>query len=274
MRQAIRFCAMRNNGPMADQDRSHPRDFVASLEKGLKVLLCFERKRSKLNLSEVARLTGYTPATARRLLMTLQELDYLHGDGKRFWVAPRTLLLARPYLMSRPAPQLAQPVLDTLADRTRQSASLGLLLDQEVLIIARSTARRTLSTGLGIGSRLPAFCSAIGRAVLSTLPRADVARYLAATPLESYTPLTVRDVASATEQVEHCRIYGWAECDEELELGVRSIAVPISSFPDKTIAAVSLSVRAERMTMNAFRQTHLAAIREARDELKATVNFD
>ena len=259
---------------MTDEHRSHPRDHVASLEKGLKVLLCFERKHSKLNLSEVARLTGYTPATARRLLMTLQALDYLHSDGKRFWVAPRTLLLARPYLMSRPAPQLAQPVLDKLADRTRQSASLGLLLDQEVLIIARSTGRRTLSTGLGIGSRLPAFCSALGRAVLSTLPREEIVRYLTATSLDAYTPNTVRDVASATEQVQHCHTNGWAECDEELELGVRSIAVPISSVADKTIAAVSLSVRAERMTMNAFRQMHLAEIQEARDELRATVNFD
>lgn len=259
---------------MTDPGRSHPRDFVASLEKGLQVLLCFDRKHPKLSLTEVARLTGYTPATARRLLMTLQELDYLHGDGKRFWVAPRTLLLARPYLMSRPAPQLAQPVLDKLADRTRQSASLGLLMDEEVLIIARSTGRRTLSTGLGIGSRLPAFCSAIGRAVLSTLPPADVVRYLQATSLDVYTPLTVRDVESATAQVEHCRRHGWAECDEELELGVRSIAVPITSSPDRTIAAVSLSVRAERMTMHAFRETHLAAIREARDALRATVSFE
>lgn len=259
---------------MTDEHRSHPRDFVASLEKGLKVLLCFERKHSRLSLSEVARLTGYTPATARRLLMTLQTLDYLHSDGKHFWVAPRTLLLARPYLMSRPAPQLAQPVLDKLAERTRQSASLGLLLDQEVLIIARSTGRRTLSTGLGIGSRLPAFCSALGRAVLSTLPQEEIVRYLAATPLDAYTPKTVRDVASATEQVQHCRTYGWAECNEELELGVRSMAVPITSHADKTIAALSLSVRAERMGMDAFRQAHLAALQEARDALRATINFD
>jgi IclR family pca regulon transcriptional regulator len=270
----MRFCALRNNATMTDAQRSHPRDFIASLEKGLKVLLCFERKHAKLNLSEVARLTGYTPATARRLLLTLHELDYLHSDGKRFWVAPRTLLLARSYLMSRPAPQVAQPVLDKLADRTRQSASLGLLLDHEVLIIARSTGRRTLSTGLGIGSRLPAFCSALGRAVLSTLPREDVVSYLATTPLDPWTPKTVQDIASATGQVEHCRTFGWAECDEELELGVRSIAVPISSISDKTIAAVSLSVRAERMSMEAFRAAHLAAIREARDELRATVTFD
>ncbi len=259
---------------MNDGGRSRPRDFVASLEKGLKVLLCFERKHSRLNLTEVARLTGYTPAAARRLLKTLQELDYLHSDGKWFWVAPRTLLLARPYLVSRPAPQLAQPVLDQLADRTRQSASLGLLLDDEVLIIARSTGRRTLSTGLGIGSRLPAFCSALGRAMLSTWPRADVARYLAATPMHAYTPRTARDPAAAIEQVEHCRIHGWAECDEELELGVRSIALPVTSTPDKTLAALSLSVRAERMSMQAFRQAHLEAIREARDVLKGMVSFD
>lgn len=259
---------------MTDDQRSHPRDFVASLEKGLKVLLCFERKHAKLTLSEVARLSGYTPATTRRLLMTLHQLDYLHSDGKRFWVAPRTLLLATPYLMSRPAPQLAQPVLDQLADRTRQSASLGLLLDREVLVIARSTGRRTLATGLGIGSRLPAFCSAMGRAVLSTLPQAQVLSYLAATPLDAYTPKTVRDLAAAAEQVDHCRRYGWAECDEELELGVRSIAVPIASGPHKTIAALSLSVRAERMGINAFRQAHLAALQEARDVLQASVNFD
>jgi DNA-binding IclR family transcriptional regulator len=109
---------------------------------------------SKLTLSEVARLTGSSPASARRSLHTLHALDYLESDGKRFWVAPRALLVAHAYLASRPTPQLAQPLLDSLAERTRQSASLGKLLDDDVIIIARSTARRSLSTGLGIGSRL------------------------------------------------------------------------------------------------------------------------
>lgn len=268
------LCAMRKNRRMTTTGRTHPRDFIASLDKGLKVLLCFERRHARLTLSEVARLTGYTPATARRLLLTLQALDYLHSDGRRFWVAPRTLLLARPYLSSRPAPQMAQPVLDKLADRTRHSASLGVLLDDEVLIIARSTGRRTLSVGLGIGSRLPVFCSAMGRAMLSTMPREDVRRRLSAAPLQPCTPRTVHDLDSALEQVDHCRIFGWAECDEEIELGVRSIAIPITSVADRTVAALSMSVRAERMTMAAFRETHLPAIREARDELRATVSFD
>lgn len=239
------------------------------------MLLCFDRKHAKLSLSDVARLTGYTPAAARRFLMTLEELDYLHGDGKWFWVAPRTLLLARPYLTSRAAPQVAQPILDKLADRTRQSASLGMLLDNEVLIIARSTGRRTLSTGLGIGSRLPVFCSALGRAVLSRLSPEEVLDHLAVAPMDKWTPKTVDNVASAAESVERSRALGWAECDEELEMGVRSIAVPISNACDSTIAAVSLSVRAERMTMDAFRIAHLSALEEARDELiRSKVTFD
>lgn len=252
---------------MTKAQRSHSRDFVASLDKGLQVLLCFDRKHSRLSLSEVARLTGYTPAAARRFLMTLEELDYLHSDGKYFWVAPRTLLLARPYLTSRAAPQVAQPILDKLADRTRQSASLGVLLDKEVLIIARSTGRRTLSTGLGIGSRLPVFCSALGRAMLSTLSAEEARDHLAVAAMEKWTPKTVDNLAGAVESVERCRRQGWGECDEELELGVRSIAIPISNASDRTIAALSLSVRAERMTMDAFRIAHLAAIEEARDEL-------
>ncbi len=260
---------------MTEAQRSHPRDFVASLEKGLQVLLCFDRKHARLNLSDVARLTGYTPAAARRFLMTLEELDYLHSDGKWFWVAPRTLLLARPYLTSRAAPQVAQPILDKLADRTRQSASLGVLLDNEVLIIARSTARRTLSTGLGIGSRLPVFCSALGRAMLSRLSAEESRDRLAAAPIEKWTPRTVDNLATAVESVERSRRLGWGECDEELELGVRSIAIPISSAFDRTIAALSLSVRAERMTMDAFRVAHLAAIEEARDELvRSKATFD
>ncbi|MEK9802212.1 MAG: IclR family transcriptional regulator C-terminal domain-containing protein [Curvibacter sp.] len=260
---------------MTEAPRSHPRDFVASLEKGLQVLRCFDRKHAKLSLSDVARLTGYTPAAARRFLMTLEALDYLHSDGKWFWVAPRTLLLARPYLTSRAAPQVAQPILDKLADRTRQSASLGVLLDHEVLIIARSTGRRTLSTGLGIGSRLPVFCSALGRAMLSRLSAQEALDYLAAAPMEKWTPKTVDNLEAAVKSVERCRRQGWGECDEELELGVRSIAIPMADASDRTIAALSLSVRAERMSMEAFRAAHLAAIEEARDELiRSKATFD
>lgn len=260
---------------MPEEFRSHPRDFVASLEKGLRVLMCFDRKRSKLSLSEVAQLTGYTAATARRLLLTLQALDFLHSDGKRFWVAPRSLLLARPYLVSRPVPQLAQPILDALAERTRQSASLGTLLDGEVLIIARSTGRRTLSTGLGIGSRLPAYCSAIGRALLSQCSADEVDDCLAHAVYEAWTPKTVSTAEAALQAVQRCMDRGWADCDEEVELGVRSMAVPVTDpSTGKAAYALSLSIRAERMSMESFVDTHLDALLSARAKLVGSLPLD
>ncbi len=162
---------MRKNETTAPgEDEAVPdKNFVASLEKGLAVLTCFGRQHSRLNVSEVARLTRSTPASARRSLLTLRALGYLDSDGKRFWLLPKALLVAHAYLASRPEPSVAQPLLDALSERTRESASLALLQDDDAIIIARSTARRSLSTGLGIGSRLPAYCAALGPRLIHIL---------------------------------------------------------------------------------------------------------
>ena len=120
------------------------KNFVASLQKGLDELTCFARPHPRLSVTEVAQPTGSTPASARRSLMTLQSLGYLESDGKRFWMQHKCLLVANAYLSSRPTPSIAQPFLDALSDRTRESASLGKLLDGDAIIIARSTARRSL----------------------------------------------------------------------------------------------------------------------------------
>lgn len=243
------------------------KDFVTSLQKGLDVLTCFGRHASRLTLSEVARLTGSTPASARRSLHTLLALDYLESDGKRFWIAPRALLVAHAYLASRPIPQLAQPLLDALSERTRQSASLGKLLDDDVIIIARSTARRSLSTGLGIGSRLPAYCSALGRVLLASLPPAEAARRLKAMQRLPLTPKSIYELDAVLAVVERCRQQGWSASDEELELGVRSMAVPVHDRSGAFVGGLSISVRAERMAMGEFREALLPVLQKARDRL-------
>lgn len=253
----------KNSGLLLRQDK----DFVASLEKGLDVLTCFGRHAAKLTLSEVARLTGNSPASARRSLHTLLALDYLESDGKRFWVAPRALLVAHAYLASRPIPQLAQPLLDALSERTRQSASLGKLLDDDVIIVARSTARRSLSTGLGIGSRLPAYCSALGRVVLANMPPAEAARRVKAMRRVPLTPRSIYEVDGVLAAVERCRLQGWSGNDEELELGVRSMAVPVHDRHGTFVGGLSISVRAERMSMGEFRDTLLPVLQKARDRL-------
>lgn len=263
-------CAMRKNAaePSVTAER-RDRDFVVSLQKGLEVLTCFGRDAGKLTLSEVARLTGSSPASARRSLHTLESLGYLESDGKRFWMAARSLLVAHAYLASRPTPQLAQPLLDTLSERTRESASLGKLLDDDVIIIARATARRSLSTGLGIGSRLPAYCSALGRVLLASLPPDEAARRVRAMHRVPLTPRTICRADEVLARVRQCREEGWAGNDGELELDVRSMAVPVIDREGRTIAGLSISVRAERMGFSEFRSALLPALLKARDSLAA-----
>ncbi len=244
------------------------RDFVASLRKGLDVLTCFGRQHARLTVSEVSRLIGASPASTRRSLLTLQELGYLDTDGKRFWLLPRTLLVAHAFLASRPMPSLAQPLLDTLSERTRESASLGQLLDDDVVIIARSTARRSLSTGLGIGSRLPAYCSAMGRVLLAGLPVEEARCRVEAMARPALTRRTVVETAQLLELLERCRELGWAGNEGELEIDVRSMAVPVRGRDGQVIAAMSIAVRFERMDVAEFRDAFLAPLMRARRTLE------
>jgi IclR family pca regulon transcriptional regulator len=256
---------MRKNGPALPlSDRS----FVASLQKGLDVLLCFDRAHPKLTVSDAARLSGLSPASARRSLLTLHALGYLTHDGKLFWMQPKVLLLANAYLASRPTPNLVQPLLDSLAERTRESASIAKLMGDHSIIIARSTARRSLTVGLRIGSSLPAYCSATGRVLLAGLaPRESAARVRAMT-LEALTPRTATTVPAVLAQVEAARAGGYAVSDGELEVGVRSLAVPVFNRAGATIAALSIAVRADRMTMAEVQAAFLPALRRAQARLR------
>jgi IclR family transcriptional regulator, pca regulon regulatory protein len=249
--------------------KTDDRDFVTSLQKGLEVLTCFGRQHGRLTLSEVATLTGMTAASARRSLLTLQALNYLEGDGKRFWMAPRSLLVAHAYLASRPLSSLAQPLLDALSGKARESASLGQLLDGHAIIVARSTGRRSLSVGLGIGSRLPGYCSAIGRVLLAGLPPAEAARHLRAMPRPALTPRTVHEVDDVLALLKQCRETGYAGNDGELEIGVRSLAVPVRDREGMTIAGMSIAVRVERMGMTELVETFLGDLQQARDRLES-----
>lgn len=243
------------------------KNFVASLQKGLDILTCFGRRHARLTVSEVARLTGNSPASARRSLLTLQQVGYLDGDGKYFWMLPRALLVAHAYLASRPAPSLAQPLLDALSERTRESASLGVLMDDDAIIIARSTARRSLSTGLGIGSRLPVYCSAMGRVLLASMSAAQAARRVQGMLRPQLTSDTLTDASEILKRVQRCREDGYATSDGELEVGVRSMAVPVCDRTGSFVGAMSIAVRAERMTMTEVRETFLPALQRARDTL-------
>lgn len=249
------------------EEPARDKDFVGSLGKGLEVLASFGRQHARLTVSQAARLTGVSPASARRSLMTLAALGYLGSDGKHFWMEPKVLLIAQSYLASRPMPSLAQPLLDALSERTRESASLALLQDDDAIIVARSTGRRSLSTGLGIGSRLPAHCSALGRVWLASLPPDEAASRISRMPRGKLTPHTVDDSAELLAIVRRCRLQGHASSDGELEVGVRSVAVPVFDRDGKVIAAMSIAVRAERMALSELQEAFLPALQRASQSL-------
>ena len=244
------------------------RHLVASLGKGLDVLTCFDRANPKLTVTEVGRRCGMTPASARRALLTLHELGYLAHGGRRFWLQPKVLLLANAYLSSRPLPTLVQPLLDALAERTRESASVAQLMDEHVIIVARSTARRSLTVGLRIGSRLPAYCSATGRVLLAGLTVEEAQARVEAMTVVPLTPRTVTTASEVLERVQECRERGHAICDGELELEVRSLALPLIDRSGATVAALSIAVRADRMSMAEIERQFIPVLRQAQARLQ------
>lgn len=256
---------------MSHMSHERDRDSVVSLRKGLQVLTSFSRQYPRLTITDVARLTGLSAASARRSLLTLYDLGYLHGDGKFFWMSPKTLLVANAFIASRPLPAIAQPLLDALSERTRESASLGQLLDHDAIIVARSTARRSLSIGLGIGSRLPGYCSAIGRVLLSSLPMAEAEAKLLSMDRRALTRNTITDLTQIMDLLERCREVGWAESDEEIEMGVRSMAVPVRDRSGNVVAAMSIAVRAERMSMAEFQRSFIGQLTRAQKTLEASL---
>jgi IclR family pca regulon transcriptional regulator len=246
--------------------------FIDSVQKAMEVLTCFNRKFSRSTLSEVSRSISVSRASARRSLLTLHALGFLESDGKYFWPSSKVLLIGHAYLTSTRLPSMAQPFLDALSERTKESSSIGQWLEDDAILVCRSTARRCLSTGMGVGSRLPAFCSSLGRVLLAGLPRAEAAQRIRSMEKSAFTERTIVDNDEVLEIVDACRARGYSSSDGEIELGVRSIAVPLREREGQTVAAISISVRAERMTFMEFEEACLPFLRKTRDQLESRLN--
>lgn len=235
---------------MVTENTDIDKNIVAGLSKGLRLIEAFNGAHTRMTQSEVARRIDVTPAAARRSLMTLSALGYVKTDGKHYWLDHGVLRLTYAYASSTRMPRIMQPQLDALSARARESASVTVLHGSEVLVAARSTAQRSLTVGLGVGSRLPLHCSATGRVLLASLPDTQVQALLAASPREKMTVHTVTELGKLRQLVRECRNCGYAMSNEEIELGVRSLAVPLYDSRNTTLAALSISTRADRLTGN------------------------
>ena len=243
-------------------------DFVGSLAKGLRVLEAFRAEKPRLAIAEVAAATGLDRATARRCLLTLHELGYADYDGKLFTLTPRVLRLGTGALAALPVAQLAQPWLDQLSEQIEQSSSLSILDDTEIVYIARAAQRRVMSIGLMPGSRLPAHCTSMGRVLLAALPDAEARAIVERSNL---TPRTTRSLTSPDDImacVARARADGYALIDQEVELGLRSLAVPLYGARGRVVAALNTGVAAVQARPEALIDLYLPALIKTQEGLQ------
>jgi IclR family transcriptional regulator, pca regulon regulatory protein len=232
-------------------------DFVQSLERGLAVIRAFDAEHRELALSEVARSTGLTRAAARRFLLTLVKLGYVNFSQGRFSLRPRVLELGYAYLSSLSLPEVAQPHMEELVAQVNESCSISVLDDTDIVYVARVPTRRIMSITLAVGTRLPAFVTSMGRVLLAGLPDDDLEERLARIEMTPLTSRTVTDKDALRTILAGVRRQGYAATDQELEEGLRSLAVPIRTASGTVTAALNVSVHASRASMSALRRDFL-----------------
>lgn len=220
------------------------RDLMGGFAKGLRVLEAFGPERQRLSITEAAETSGLDRATARRCLLTLAGLGYADYDGKFFSLTPKILRIGHSWLSATPLPVLLQPHLDQLSERVGHSASASILDSTEIVYIARAAQKRVMSINLMPGSRLPAYSASMGRVLLAALSDAEIDVILAATQLKAHTPLTLIEPAALKAEIAHVRERGYAVIDQELEIGLCSIAVPIRNDRGRVVAAINVGAPA------------------------------
>ena len=220
--------------------------YVQSFARGLGVIRSFSAQAPSQSLSEVASRTGLTRAGARRILLTLEGLGYVESQGRQFRLTPKILDLGFAYLSSLPLWDLAEPVMEALVAQVKESSSAAVLDGGDIVYVLRVPTHKIMSISLGIGSRLPAYCTSMGRVLLAGLPDHELHALLAAPTLPALTARTVTDRTELFGVVRQVRQQGWSLVNQELEEGLVSLAAPITDRSGRTIAAMNLSGQANR----------------------------
>ncbi|NKL23110.1 IclR family transcriptional regulator [Rhizobium leguminosarum] len=243
-------------------------DFVSGFARGLKVIEAFGETRQRLSIAEASKLTELDRATVRRSLLTLAELGYADYDGKFFTLTPKILRLGHAYLSATPLPALLQPHLDQLSEKAGQSASASVLDGTDIVYIARASQRRVMSINLTPGSRLPAYCASMGRVLLAALSESEARTILARSELKQNTVNTKTDPDELIAEFRRVRAEGYAIIDQELEIGLCSIAVPIDNDRGETVAAINIGAPAALVPAAEMKERYLPLLKETQAALR------
>lgn len=247
------------------------RDIMGGLAKGLAVIETFTAERPRQSISEAAVACGLDRATTRRCLLTLAHEGYAEYDGKYFTLTPRVLRLGTGCLAAMPLPRLIQPMLDSLSDEIGESTSVSILDGAEIVYIARAAQRKVMSIGLMPGSRLPAYCTSMGRVLLAALPEAEACERLGEAPLPARTCATLTDPEAIVAELARVREQGYAVIDQEVEIGLRSIAVPLFNAYGAVVSAANVGVPATQVAVGDLAPLYLAPLRGLQAELRAVL---
>jgi len=246
-------------------------DFIEGMAKGMAVLESFDTERQRLNATQAAERAGLTRAAARRHLLTLAHLGYLESDGSHFWLSPKVLRFSGSYLASARLPRLLQPTLNRLAALTRESFSAAVLDGDQVVIVARNVAlggQRLMAYGLHLGARLPAHATSTGRVLLAGMPRAEFSTWLKGREMPRLTPHTTVEHKAFRALITRVRNEDLAIAQEEHELGVFALAVPLRNMQGRTVAALNVVASRERFDASRFVQDMLPLLQDAARELR------
>jgi IclR family pca regulon transcriptional regulator len=256
-KKPLAFSAAR---PTTDR-RDHPtREFVQGLERGFAVVHAFGADARALSITEVGQRTGLSRAVARRYLLTLQELGYVVQNGAEFSLTPRILDLGFTYLSTIDVANIAQPVMEEIANTLHESCSAAVLDGAEVVYVARVQAKRIMSINLVVGSRLPAHATSMGKVLLAYSPAQSVEAYLANAPFDALTKRTITNAADLRRLLALVRQRGWAFSDQESEDGVRTVAAPLFNHANQVDAALNVSGHAARVSMDELKRRYLPVL--------------
>ncbi|MGB6544302.1 MAG: IclR family transcriptional regulator C-terminal domain-containing protein [Candidatus Acidiferrales bacterium] len=246
---------------------------MTSLARGLSVICAFSHHRRSLTIRQISDLTGLPRATVRRCLYTLAKLGYAASDHRSFELEPKILELGHAYLSSRPLATAAQPVLDRLCHTVHESCSIAVLESDDVLYVARAAATpRILSVDLGVGSRLPAYCTSMGRILLAHQSADRLQQYLGRAEFPLRTKRTITLPARLADELAEVKRKGYCIVDQELEIGLRSIAVPVFGKAGAVICAMNVGTQAARVSIAELRETIYPRLRAAGEQLSTILS--
>ena len=246
-------------------------DFMLSLARGLAVIRAFGEGRAQLSVTEAAKLAQLPRASAGRCLHTLEALGYARQVGGRYELTPAILALGQAYLGSVSVARIAQPIIERVSDDLHESSSVAVLDGDEIVYVARAAARRILAIGLSVGSRLPAACTSMGRVLVAADDDEARAKFVRRVKLRRYTDRTITDKQALADELDAVRSQGYAIVNQELELGLRSCAVPITRPDGRVVAALNVGAHASRVDLATLKRDFLPVMRQAAAEIGAAL---